>query len=219
MWILVVNELRSLRNYLLQMVGFITLATLVFIRSEPQFVTSYFTIFPIIMAMMLPQISFTQEERANTFVFLRSLPLKPRDIVAAKYIVSGIVTLLFLSFIYVGRVALPSLNLTYSIATVVVIASCLLAGISYFQHFALGLKSAKTALLITFLAISGLITVVSQNATVQTWLTSNPAKQAFSVIDSMAGNIAALLIGACIMYVSYRLSAALFTKRDVSQLP
>jgi ABC-type Na+ efflux pump permease subunit len=45
------------------------------------------------------------EEIGNTFAFLRSLPIRPREIVGAKYVVSVLVTL---AFVVVLAVAGPA---------------------------------------------------------------------------------------------------------------
>ena len=219
MWILVINELKMLRAYLMQIFGFILLVMVVFLRSSPQFVTSYFTIFPIIMAMTLPQISFTQEERNKTFVFLRSLPLRPQHIVAAKYIVSFLITTMFWALILIATNILPTLNLSYALAAFVIVVASLAAGVSYFQHFMLGLKSAKVVLLITFLAISAPLMLLSQNPSVQAWFASDSGARSYAMANTILGSLAGLAVGAVLMLISYQMSATLFSRRDVSQLP
>lgn len=219
MWILALNELKMLRAYLVQLFGFILLVMVVFLRSSPQFVTSYFTIFPIIMALTLPQVSFTQEERNKTFIFLRSLPLKPRDIVAAKYLVSFLITAVFWIFILMSSITFSAIQLSYAVATFVVVAASLSAAVSYFQHFLLGLKTAKVALMITFLAITVPLMLLSQNHSVQAWFTSESGTRTYAMANTPLGSLVGLTVGAVLMFGSYHLSATVFTRRDISRLP
>lgn len=219
MWVLVQNEVKMLRNNLLQIFGVVIVAVIVFARTAPQFVSAYFTVFPVVMGMTLPQMSFSQEERGRTFVFLRSLPVRPREIVAAKYFVSFLVTIVFWIMILVAMVALPDLKLTYSLASFVVAVSAILSAISYFQHFALGIKSAKIAMLTTFFAISAPVMLLGKNPKVQAWLISRTVQQFYFWADTFTGNIFALMLGAIIMLISFWFSADLFTRRDVSRLP
>lgn len=219
MWVLVQNEFKMLRSSLLQIYGIVIASVVVFSRFAPQLVSSYFIVFPVVMGVTLPQMSFTLEERAKTFILLRSLPVRPRDIVAAKYLVAYLVTALFWVMTLITRAALPTLGFTYGMAAYVLLISAVLSGISYYQHFALGVKSAKTALLVTFFVIGAPVAALSQNPAVQAWLSSPAVQQLTFWADTIAGNLATLLLGAVAMLISYWFSASLFTRRDVSRLP
>lgn len=219
MWILVLSDLWMLRKYLLQIFGFVALAIIVFIRPAPHFIATYFTVFPVVTAMTLPQISFTQEERSQTFVFLRSLPLSPRHIVAAKYIVAMFINILFWAAILAAQAFLPVLQLTYVHAGLIMLIACFLSSISYLQHFILGLKSAKTALLLTFFGLSALGMFIGQTPVVKAWLQSSAAEQLFVSANNFAGSLIGALVGAVLLFISYQLSVLVFTRQDISKLP
>lgn len=219
MWILVVNEVKMLRNYLMQIFGFVALAVVVFVRTSPHFVTSYFTIFPIILGMTLPQISFTQEERHKTFVFLRSLPLRPRDIVAAKYVVSFAITMLFGVLILIAMKMWPALKLSYAVLGFVLAIASFFAGVSYYQHFLLGLKSAKVALMITFFGLCAPVMFLSQSPAVETWVASDSVQRLYALANTLPGSLIGLGLGALLLLISYHMSVNVFTKQDISRLP
>lgn len=219
MWYLIGNELRMLRSYFLQIFAFIAVAIVVFRSTAPQVVITYFTVFPIVMAMTLPQISFTQEERGKTFVFLRSLPVKPASIVGAKYSVSLVVIVFFLCLMTVGHYMFPDLGLTMAQASIVTILSALASSVSYFLHFMMGLKSAKIALLGSLFAVGAPAMLLSQNPRVQAWFGTAQAAQLFAIANSATGVLMAVLAACIILSISFTASAAIFTRRDVSQIP
>lgn len=99
MWSLVRKEFAYLRKFLLQM-AFIFLAIIViFGQRDPNMAAVYFRILPIVMSMTIPQAIFAYEERGNTFIFLRSLPLRPGQIVAVKYVFSVLLVAFFIDIV------------------------------------------------------------------------------------------------------------------------
>lgn len=218
MWYLVLNELKMLKSYFLQILGFLAVAILLFRTRAPQLVVTYFTVFPLVMAMTLPQMSFAQEERGKTFVFLRALPVRPWYIVAAKYSMSVLVLACFLILILFGVYYMPELELSLAQASTITLLSAFAGSFSFLLHFLLGLKSAKVGLLVSVFAIGGPAMLLSQNPSVQTWISGPGALGLLRFANSLPGLLASIF-GACmVLLISFALSAATFTRRDISQL-
>lgn len=97
MFNLAYKEFVQIRRHLLQIVVFLILTIVVFARTTPSFALGYLYVLPVVFGMTLPQVIFEQEERGNTFAFLRALPIHPREIVAAKYLVAGLLNLAFIA--------------------------------------------------------------------------------------------------------------------------
>lgn len=219
MWNLVYKDIVQLRLQLLQMVALVVLMMIAFGRTSPDFAMIYVYVAPVVLAMSLPQMSFGLEERGNTFGFLRALPIQPSEIVAAKYLLSVSVTLFFLALIGLAAVAgIISASSAFLATSVVALASFVLAGLSYFLHFWLGLKSARMALvLLTFAWLIPVMLVAK--------LPGGPAaveqKLAWlkPLATSWAGVGLAGGLGLAVLAVSGLASAWLFTKRDLSRLP
>lgn len=217
MWYLVANELRMLKGYFLQILVFLALVTLLLGPS-----TALLGIYPIVipfMAMTLPQLSFMQEERGKLFVFLRSLPIKPADIVGAKYIVAFLVVSFFLCLLLVSRFIFPDLHISLIQMAAVTVASTLLASVSYFLHFLVGAKSARVAQLVVVFAVWVPIVLLGQNPRAQAWLGGLDVGRLLLIADSTSGLLAAVVAGCLLMLVSFAASAVVFTCRDVGQIP
>ncbi len=222
MWNLVYKEFMQIRTYLLQIFGFLALAVIIFGRTTPAVMMSYLYVYPVVVGMTLPQIVFGQEERGNTFTFLRALPIRPREIVAAKYLVSVAVTLGFTVLLAalgpLGSVTGAALMVALSAVTLISFA---LASVSYFLHFWLGVKSARTALLLVTFAAAIPVMLFFRGGSAAGISASFAAK--LSSIGPLAGSptgvALALGLGLGVLYVSYSASAWLFAKRDLSRLP
>ena len=217
---LVYKEFVQLRTYLLQIVGFMALAVIIFGKTSPSFAMSYIYVLPVVLSMTLPQIIFGQEERGNTFVFLRALPIRPSEIVAAKYLVSVAVTAAFLGIIGLASVAgiLPAEGVIPAVA-VVGFVSLILAGLSFFLHFWLGPKSAKVALILVTFTLAIPIMLASRDPGV--FEAKLVARYAWvqPLAASPLGACLAVGAGLLVFAVSYAGSAWIFTKRDLSRLP
>ncbi len=175
---LVSKEFVQMRSQLLQTVGFLALALVVFSRTSPDMVLTFFNVFPVVMAMTLPQLSFMHEERGHTFCFLRALPMRPWEIVAAKYLATFVVMVGFgILLLLVGTLVIavrPTVLMAH--LTVILLLSLLLAAISYFFHFWLGLKAARVALLVLVGLVGGaFMLAVVPDASAVTALLSSPA--------------------------------------------
>lgn len=222
MWSLVYKEFVQIRTYLLQIFGFLTLAVIIFGRATPAIMMSYLYVYPIVAGMTLPQIVFGVEERGNTFTFLRALPIRPREIVAAKYLVTVGVTLVFALLLAVlGPMGSVSGTALMAALSAVILISFALAAVSYFLHFWLGVKSARVALL--FVTFAAAIPVMFLFRGRSTGGTSAYLTMKLSEIGPLAGSPAGVAmasgLGLGILYISYLASAWLFTKRDLSRLP
>lgn len=220
MWILVYKEFVQVRSYLLQILGFLAVAVLFLGRLSPAFIMSYLTVFPVVLSMTLPQMVFGQEERGNTFVFLRSLPIRPRDIVAAKYLMSVVVIVAFVAILALAGPtgALPKEDVMIAIATVTLV-SFILAGLSYFLHFWLGVKSARVALLLVTFAAGIPVLLVFQSKEGMAAFIASKLAGLEPLATSPTGVALAFAIGLAALFISYAGSAWLFTKRDLSRLP
>jgi ABC-type transport system involved in multi-copper enzyme maturation permease subunit len=93
------KEFVQLKATLLQVLGLMVVAVFVFGKVAEELVMSSLFALPVVLSMTLPQMIFEQEERGNTFVFLRALPIRPSEIVAAKYLVSAVTTVVTLMII------------------------------------------------------------------------------------------------------------------------
>ena len=71
---LVQKEFVQLRSTILQLLGLMVVAALFFGRIAEELAMSTLFALPLVLAITLPQMIFEQEERGNTFVFLRALP-------------------------------------------------------------------------------------------------------------------------------------------------
>lgn len=220
MWVLVYKEFIQVRSYLLKIVVFMVAALALLGKVSPAFITSYLTVMPVVLSMVLPQMVFGQEERGNTFVFLRSLPMRPRDIVAAKYLMSVLVNVAFIAIIALaGPMGALPMEGVWAAMTTVTLASFVLAGLSYFLHFWLGAKTAELALLgVTFAAaIPVMLVLQAKGGTAAS--VSALLNRLEPLATSPAGVGLAFLIGLAALAVSYAASSWLFTKRDLSKLP
>ena len=221
MWNLVYKEIVQLRSYLIQTLGFLAVAILLFGRLSPVLMMSYLYVFPVVMAMTLAQLAFTQEERGNTFAFLRSLPIRPREIVGAKYVVSVLVTLAFVVVLAVaGPAGAASGTALLAAISTVTLVSFLLAAVSYFLHFWLGVKSARVALiLLSFVAAIPMMLVLRSGPRGVSAFFAERLSGLTSLAGSPGGVALAFLLGLAVLFVSYAASAKLFASRDLCPLP
>lgn len=216
---LVYKELVQLRSHLVQSFGILAAILLLFGKLSPTMMISYCYVFPLVNAMTIPQLSFTHEERGNTFVFLRSLPIRPGEIVGSKYLLSVLTTALFASAIFVAGplTSMPSSKIL-TLVSVIMSFSLVIAGVSLFMHFWLGLKSARTALIVLTLvaAIPGMLVMKSAETT------GAVMEQIGGIIEftqTPAGVLSATALGLLAMAVSWALSTRIFVKRDIGQMP
>ncbi len=220
---LVSKEFVQMRSYLLQIVGFLALALVALGRAQPDMALSFFNVFPVVMAMTLPQLSFTHEERGNSFAFLRALPMRPWEIVAAKYLVSFLVTLCFglLLLLAAKLTGTPRSATLMADLTVVLLISFLVAAASYFLHFWLGLKAARVALLVLVgaVAVVFMLVVVPHPSTVTALLSSPAGVKLTALATSPLGPVLSVVLGAMLLFASFAASARVFAARDLSRLP
>lgn len=219
---LVYKEFVQMKIYLLQMFGFLIAASLIMGRIEPSMARGYLAVFPVIAAMTVPQMSFALEERGNTFAFLRALPIWPWEIVGAKYIVSFLVTLAFEGLLWIfGILYMPMVGgmssvLTISLTTFIAL---LLASISLLLHFWLGLKGAKTMLLILVLILgTPAMLIMKAGRDVPGLIPAESLKALVEFGSSAEGIIVSLLVGLILMAASFSLSAHIFSRRDLSMI-
>lgn len=217
---LVLNEIYLLRKYLLQIGGVLIAACILFFQM-PHFLNSYFTIFPIIfVSVSLPQLSFTLEERGNTIAFLRSLPLSPRAIVGAKYLVAFTVNICFWLLLVFLSSAVPEIGISRVTISVVVLLASLLSAISYYAHFLLGVSAAKNASLVFIFATGAPLMLLDRNPDLLRAILESAAVRNFqSISGSLVGPVLALGVGAVILFISAQLASRVFTARDINQLP
>lgn len=217
---LIYKEFVQLRHYLLQVSAAIILSVVLFGNSLEGFISSYLSIMPLVMALTFPQFLFGMEDKGNTLVFLRSLPVRPRQIVAAKYIVS-VMIVLGLTLFGLGYAATVG-GLESALVRVgpnLVIAAFLLA-ISLYLHFRLGTNSAKIALLVSLMLLTLLGLAVMQNRQILSKAGALPIVQwVLATLDSWQGVILGLVVGAGILMLSYMASSHAFSRQDVSRIP
>ncbi|MGE5579391.1 MAG: ABC-2 transporter permease [Bacillota bacterium] len=220
MFSLVHKEFMQLRSTLLQVLGLMVVAATVLGRVAEELVMSSLFALPVVLAMTLPQLIFEQEERGNTFVFLRALPIRPSEIVAAKYLVSAITTIVSLALIGLAR-------LTGALTAEVVLASIFgvglicfaLSALSLFLHFWLGTKPAKAALIVTTFALAIPVMLAAKSKAGVGSVFGGIVGRVQSLATSYSGIPVSLAVGLVILGISYVASAAIFSRRDLSRLP
>lgn len=218
MWALIYKEFVQLRNYLLQLGLVIVVAIALFGNSLEGFILPYLGIMPVVMALTLPQMLFGMEERGNTLVFLRSLPVRPRQIVAGKFVVSSLVVGALLLFQLGYASFVGKLGAALSNAGPNLIAAAFLLGISMFLHFRLGSNSAKIALLVSLMAFALLGMAAMQNKQLLSTVTTF-VQQLVSLFSPWMGAVIGLAIALVILLLFYTASASVFTRQDVSRMP
>lgn len=220
MWALIYKEFVQMRNYLLQVGLAIVVVVILFGQSLEGFILPYLGILPLVMAMTLPQMLFSLEERGNTLVYLRSLPVRPRQIVAGKFIVSLLIVL-GLMLIQLGYAAtMGQLSSALSGLGQNLIIAALLLGLSLYLHFRLGTNKAKVALLISLMVLAVLGMALMQNPQIATWFaSSNSVAAVTDLLSTPLGTVLGLTLALAIQLLFYGLSAAAFSRQDVSRIP
>ena len=220
MWPLVNKEFVQLRLYAIPVVGLMVLWVVALGRVVPTTAITVFNALSVAMAFNLPAYSFAQEERNSTFVFMRTLPLRPHEIVAAKYLATGVFTvavpLLGLALGPLSGLVGPDMLIR---VTMVLSLSLFLGAVNFFLHFWLGLKAAKSASLVVLIGVAAVVVLLISNVPalaelVQPWL----ARLA-PLAASWGGVALAMGLGLAVYYLSYLGAARLFAGRDVTRLP
>lgn len=216
------KEFMQEKKHLLQILGFLAVAALLFGRNNPSMLMSYFMVFPIVIPITVPQLSLASEERENTFAFLRALPIPPGEIVAAKYVFTAIVVAM-IELLLLGSSTIHGLPASTSLSAVsaTTVLALLLSSVSLLLHFWLGVKSAQTVLRIGILVL--MLPVVSAVAgggadsavfaKVSAW-----AGSIMGFAGTAAGLAAAVAVGALCMVASWAIATRIFASRDLSRL-
>lgn len=219
MWALIYKEFVQMRTYLLQVLAVMVLVVVLFGNSLEGFILSYLGILPLVIAMTFPQFLFSMEERGNTLVFLRSLPVRPRQIVAGKYITSVIVVAGLMLFVLGYATTIGKLDQVLVRTGPSLIVAAILLGYSMYLHFRLGTNSAKVALLVSLMALSLLGMGVMQNQAWIATISASPVVQTLlAEFDSAAGALTGLAIAVPILWLSFMASAQVFTRQDISRM-
>ena len=214
---LVFKDLIQLKFQLLTLVGIMVLSPILLGRIAPTFLATTLLTYPIVYSLVIPQLLFQQEEHGNTFTFLRALPIHPASIVAAKYVLSTFTPL-------TAAVAIGLAQLSGALSTETALASLfgvvlicfILSALSLFVHFWLGTKKAKVALLVVAFSLS-----------IPSFLIAGGQGEAFMELGNRIkplatrplGILVAFLVGLVVLGASLAGSAAIFTRRDLSNLP
>ncbi len=218
MFTLIYKEVTQLRSHLAQTLGLLAALLILSAKFVPTLGITYALVFPIVSALTLPQISFAQEERGNTLVFLRSLPIQPGAIVGSKYVLSILVTVAF-AVVVLALGPFPYLGSPESLTTIsaVVFLSLFLASVSLLLHFWLGLKSAKTALLVTSF-LSAIPTMLLFTSAGNAEILAQRFADLAAFVSTPTGAFVIVLAGLLVMAGSWAISTAIFAKRDTSQM-
>ncbi len=157
--------------------------------------------------------------RVREFGLLRSLPVRPRQIVAGKYITSVIVVTALMLFVLGYALTIGKLDQALARTGPSLIVASLLLGYSLYLHFRFGTNSAKVVLLISLMALSLLGMSVMQNqAWIATKIDSSVVQTLVAEFDSAAGALTGLAIAIPILWLSFVASAQVFTKQDISRM-
>lgn len=215
---LIEKEFVVARKQLTHIFGFLIAAVLILGRTRASMAYAYLTVLPVITAAILPQLSFAAEERFNTFAFLRTLPLSPRAVVGAKYAFVALV-LVALELVMVGFVGLyiPTMvpMLPQALSTTVFIAS-VLSSLSLLLHFWLGVKSAKSVLMLVALVLVLPVGLSGDGGAGTAFAAVVEEWSAFS--STTGGVVTSIVFGALLMLGSWSLSSRIFARRDLSRL-
>ena len=173
---------------------------------------AYLTVLPVITAAILPQLSFAAEERFNTFAFLRTLPLSPRAVVGAKY-AFVVLVLVALELVMVGFVGLyiPTMvpMLPQALSTTVFIAVLVPElPLSLLLHFWLGVKSAKSVLMLVALAPRFARRVVRRRGRRNG--VRGGGRRVERASSTTGGVVTSIVFGALLMLGSWSLSSRIF---------
>ncbi len=214
------KELVQLRSQLLQVFGLLLAASVFLGKRVSPFVDSLSLSLPAVLSMTMPQMMFDQEERGNTFIFLRSLPVRPLEIVAAKYAVSGSTNLAAVILVGISQVWLGSglEQVTVWMAGLVLV-TFLLSALSLFLHFWLGTRAAKIALIVVAFGLSGSFLAFAQSGAGLGGAMERFVVSISPLAASAKGVALALLVGVVVLGVSLVASTAIFTRRDLSRIP
>lgn len=220
MWALVLKDFMYHRKFLLQ-IAFIFAAIVVFFgKVNPDMVAVYFRVLPIVMGMT-PQTIFAYEERGNTFVFMRSLPLRPSQIVAAKYVFS-ILMVAGMGLLSLGMISLFAAEQSPFDLHLVILMSAALMALSLYLHFKLGVNSAKTALLILLLgsgiAIGGIVTWPQGRQLLSSIFPAELPTTLYQFASTYQSLLLTTILAACLLFISYMASTSIFSRRDITQL-
>lgn len=220
MFPLVQKEFVQLRRQLLQYLAVITVAILVFGRFEPSVGMAYITIFPLVLATTLPQASFMYEERENTFAFLRTLPIPPGQIVGSKYVFSALITVLLELLIILGSLFYPEVAEygLWAMVSITTLIAMFLSSLSLLLHFTLGLKSARTALLVVIMLIALPFGALQASNVDGAGLIGGWATDVLVLLNSLAGVLVAAGVSAVLMLASWYASTQIFSRRDLSKM-
>lgn len=222
MWALVRKEFTHLRKFILQVAVIFVAIVILFGQRNPEMTAVYFRILPIVMGMTIPQTIFTYEERGNTFIFLRSLPLRPNQIVAAKYVFS-LLLLTSSGLLSLGIITwLVSEHSPIDLNLMILLSSALMA-LSLYLHFRLGVNSAKTALLVLVLGsgvfVGGILTWTRGQQVLASLLSAELLSTLRDFASTQQSLLVTAVLSAFLLFISYFASAGLFSRRDVTQLP
>lgn len=217
---LVQKEFSQLRSTIFQVLTLMVASALILSRVAEEMMMSMMVALPVVLSMTLPQTIFEQEERGNTFVFLRSLPIRPSQIVAAKYVVSATMTIVSVAIIGLAGIT-GALSKEAVLASVfgVGLVCFAMSALSLFLHFWLGARSAKIALIVTTFALAvPLMLAVKSKAGIES-IFAGIVGRVQSLATSVTGIPVSLAIGLVFLGISYAASATIFSRRDLSRLP
>lgn len=222
---LVYKEFVQAKAQILQALGLMAIAALFAHRIAEDLATPILFAVSVALAMTLPQTIFDQEERGNTFVFLRALPIRPGEIVAAKYVVSAATTTASMAVIGLASVSgCLTKETAMAYAAGIGLLSFVLSALSLFLHFLLGSKSAKTALMIItaaglFVGLFAPMVLATRGRGDLRATFGRLANRIAPVATSYAGVMLSLAAGFVLLAISFSASARIFAGRDLSRLP
>lgn len=220
MWALIYKEFVQMRNYLLQLFLAVLLMVLVFGSSLEGFILPYLSVLSVALAMTLPQLLFSMEDRGNTLVYLRSLPVHPRQIVAGKFLFSAIIILALSAIVLAYAGISGQLPAALGRTGPGLVVAAFLLGLSLYLHFRLGTNAAKVALLVSLMACVLLgLALMQQRDLLNAIVSSALLQNALGLLGSWWGILLGLVIAAAILQLAYLASAAVFTRQDASRMP
>lgn len=216
---LVQKEFVQTKRQLLHYLVFIAAAILIFGRVEPSVAMAYLLAFPLALAANLPQISFAHEERENSLAFLRTLPIPPGEIVGSKFVFTAVVIALFQMLLFLASAIYPGAfqEGLWAMASVMTLAAAFLSAVSLLLHYWVGLKSARTFLMIIIFALALPFVLLQLTGTDMGGL-GVTITELFARADGALGLLISSGIGAVLMLISWSISTRIFASRDLSRM-
>ena len=205
---LVQKEFVQTKRQLLHYLVFIVAAILIFGRVEPSVAMAYLLAFPLALAANLPQISFAHGAARILWRFCEPSQ-SPWEIIGSKFVFTAVVIALFQMLLFLASAIYPGAfqEGLWAMASVMTLAAAFLSAVSLLLHYWVGLKSARTFLMIIIFALALPFVLLQLTGTDMGGL-GVTITELFARADGALGLLISSGIGAVLMLISWSISHA-----------